>query len=212
MKAQAATLAMVMAATFVILLAILHVVRADLDPRLHMISEYGVGSSRWLMSTAFFALAAALFSLMLVFLGSAQGWLGLSSVVLLGMAGIGAAMGGLFPMDPMGTLPEHFSTSGKLHGVAFMIGTPGTLLGVTLLTAYLWRDPDWNSAHSMLLATAALVWLTAIVFGASMAILLRKRAAGPDFVVGWQNRALVLAWAVWVFALAWRIRFVSRLI
>lgn len=42
MKAQAATFAMVMAATFVILLAILHVVRADLDPRWHMISEYGL--------------------------------------------------------------------------------------------------------------------------------------------------------------------------
>ena len=210
MKAQAATLAMLMAATFVLLLAILHVVRADLDPRWHMISEYGVGSSRWLMSAAFFALAAALFSIMLAFLGSAKGWLGFSSVVLLGMAGIGAAMGGLFPMDPMGTLPEHFSQSGKLHGVAFMIGTPGTLLGVTLLTAYLWRDADWQSAHSMLLATAGLVWLTAIVFGASMTILLRKGATGPAFVIGWQNRALVLAWAVWVFALAWRFRLLSR--
>jgi hypothetical protein len=63
----------------------------------------------------------------------------------------------------------------------------------------------------MLLATSGVVWLTAIVFAASMATLLRKGATGSDFVIGWQNRALVLAWAVWVFALAWRVRFLSRL-
>jgi hypothetical protein len=210
MKAHAATLAMTMAATFVILLVILHVVRADLDPRWHMISEYEVGPSGWLMSVTFFALAAAWFSLMLRFVGNAHGWIGISGVVLLGIAGIGAAMGGLFPMDPMGTLPEHASRSGMLHGVAFMIGVPGTLFGVTLVTAYLWRDADWRSAHSMLLATAGFVWLTAIVFGASMTILLRKGATGPEFTIGWQNRALVLAWAVWVFAVAWRIRLLSR--
>jgi hypothetical protein len=43
--------------------------------------------------------------------------------------------------------------------------------------------------------------------GASRAILLRKGVTGSDFVTGWQNRALVLAWAVWVFAVAWRVRF-----
>lgn len=212
MNVDAASVAMVMSATFVILLVTLHLVRADLDPRSHMISEYAAGRSGWLMRAAFFALAVAFFSLVLAFSGSTTGWLGTSSLVLLGLGGIGAAIGGLFSMDPNGTLRKDFSLSGKLHGVGFLIGVPGTLLGVTLLTAHLWRDPRWMSAHSTLFVTAGLVWLTAIVFGRSMTVLLRRGATGAAFTVGWQNRALVLAWAVWVFELAWRIRFPSHLV
>jgi hypothetical protein len=87
---------------------------------------------------------------------------------------------------------------------------PGTLLAVTLLNIYLWRQAEWQSAHAMLGTTAAAVWLTMIVFGASMATLMRRGATGPEFVIGWQNRALVLSWAAWVFLVAWRLRSMAR--
>lgn len=200
---RAATVALSMAVVFVLLVSLLHVVRADLDPSWHMISEYAVGSAGWVMTCAFFALACAFFALTLALLPLRPGVTGL---VFLSIAGIGAAMGGLFSMDPVGTLPAQASRSGMLHGVSFMLGVPGTLLGVSFINAHLWREPTWRSARGLLLATAGLVWSTMIAFAASMAIWIGRGAVGPRFPVGWQNRALVLAWALWVVALSWRIR------
>lgn len=110
--------------------------------------------------------------------------LGTLALVLLVVAGVGAAIGGLYPMDPLGTSPEQYSATGKMHGVGFMLGVPGTLLAIT----------------------AAAVWITMIVFGASMATLMGRGVTGPAFVIGWQNRALVFSWAAWVFLVAWRLR------
>ena len=57
-------------------------------------------------------------------------------------------------------------------------------------------------AEAVLLATAALVWVTMLVFGMAMGNAMASHATGSQFAVGWQNRALVLAWALWVAALA----------
>jgi hypothetical protein len=204
------TIAMSSAGVFVLLLSSLHVVRADLDPSWHMISEYGVGASGWMMTAAFLALASAFFTLMLSLRPIARGWLGVAGLVLLLMASLGAAMGGLFPMDPAGTPHEQISRSGALHGVSFMLGVPSTLLGVTFINARLWRDVRWHSARVMLLSTAGLVWLTLAVFAISMVTYIGRGAIGPQFLVGWQNRALVLAWALWIVALSWRVRTAAR--
>jgi hypothetical protein len=202
----AAAWAMAMAALFVMLLVALHIVRADLDPSWHMISEYAIGPMGWLMRAAFLALAVALLALAAALIPGARGWLAITGVVLLGIGAVGAAMGGLFAMDPVGTPMEQGTRSGMLHGVSFMIGVPGTVLGLTLLSAHLWRRPGWSSGRSLLLATVGWVWLTLIVFAVSMLTLMSKGASGPEFLVGWQNRALVLAWAVWILAVGWRTR------
>lgn len=210
MQSVSATAAMLMALVFVVLLAILHVVRADLEPGWHMISEYAVGRSGWITAGAFFALATSFIALAAASFPTARGVLGTLALVALVVAGVGAAIGGLFPMDPVGTPPEQYTTAGRMHGVGFMLGVPGTLLAVTLLTIYLWRRPEWQSAHVMLGATAAAVWLTMIVFGVSMATLMGRGATGSDFVIGWQNRALVLSWATWVFLIAGHLRSIAR--
>lgn len=209
MQTVSATVAMLAVLAFVALLLILHVVRADLAPSWHMISEYAVGRSGWLMGAAFLSLATAFIALAVAFLPSARGVLGVLAVLMLLTAGVGAAIGGLFPMDPLGTPPEQFSSSARMHGVGFMLGVPGTLLAVTLVTLLLWRDAGWQSARGMLAWTAGFVWITMIVFGISMGTLMSRGATGPDFVIGWQNRALVLSWATWVWLVAWRLRAVA---
>jgi hypothetical protein len=197
-----ATFALAMAALFTALVLVLHVVRVDLDPSWHMVSEYSVGPGGWLMRLAFLALAGSFLSLMLALRPHARGALGLTGRVFLGIASVGAAMGGLFNTDPPGTTPEHISTTGMLHGFAFMLGVPGVLVAVTLLTITLWRSSAWRSQRAMLLVSAALVWGTMLVFGMAMGSAVASHASGPGFTVGWQNRALVLAWALWVAALA----------
>jgi len=199
---RAATFALAGAALFVALVLVMHVVRADLEPSWHMVSEYSVGRGGWLMRLAFLALASSFFSLMLALGGHARGALGVAGRVFLGIAGVGAAMGGLFNTDPASTAPEHISTTGILHGFAFVLGVPGILLAVTFLTGALWRSPAWRSQRAVLLASAAVVWVTMLVFGMAMGSAIASQAAGPQFIVGWQNRALVLAWALWVAVLA----------
>lgn len=198
------------AGTFVVLLAVLHAMRPDLAPRAHMISEYAVGGTGGITAMAFFALATSFVALAAAFASHMRGLIGLVAVVMLLLAGVGAAIGGLFPMDPIGTAPAEFSTSGKMHNIGFMLGVPGTLLGVTLLSGYLWRHPEWRSSHIVLALTVAAVWLTMAIFGASMATIMTQGTAGPEPAIGWQNRALVLAWAVWVFLVAWRQRAMTR--
>lgn len=210
MPLRFASFAMFAAFAFVIALMALHIVRSDLPPSQHMISEYAVGRHGWIMAVAFFALATSFISLAVAFIPSATGILGRLALVTLVVAGVGAAFGGLFPMDPAGTPPDQFSTSGKLHGVGFMLGVPGTLLAVTLLSIYLWRQPEWQPVRPMLALTAAAVWLLMIVFGASMSKIMSTGANDPSLRIGVQNRALVLSWATWVFLVASRLRFISR--
>lgn len=52
-------LAIVLTMAFVVLLAALHVVKSELDPSWHFISEYEIGRYGWLMQLAFLALAGA---------------------------------------------------------------------------------------------------------------------------------------------------------
>ena len=94
---------------------------------------------------------------------------------------------------------------------AFLLGVPGVLLAVTLLVAALWRLPSWRSARALLAGSAALVWTTLLVFGHSMSSAMVNHASGADFAVGWQNRAAVLAWVVWVAFLAGRVLAIGRL-
>jgi hypothetical protein len=199
---RAATVALAGAALFMALVLVLHVVRPDLEPSWHMVSEYSVGPGGFLMRVAFLALASSFFSLMLALRPHARGVLGVTGGVFLALASVGAAMGGLFNTDPPGTLPEHISTTGMLHGFAFALGVPGVLFAVTLLSFALWRAPGWRAQRTAVLGSAALVWGTMLVFGVAMGQAVASHASGPQFAVGWQNRALVLAWALWVVALA----------
>jgi hypothetical protein len=188
----------------------LHVVRADLEPSWHMISEYAVGPFGWMMSAAFLSLASSMLALLLALRPRLQGWLGGAGLAFLALATLGLTMGGLFATDPPATPRDQPSTSGMLHGISFMLGVPGISFAVTFINLRLLRDTSSRQARSMLLVTAALVWLTLIVFAVAMVTCIRAGATGAEFVVGWQNRAMVLTWAAWSAALAWRVRAEAR--
>jgi hypothetical protein len=56
-SSTAARLSFAGAATFVVLLAMLHLIKAELDPSWHFISEYAIGRYGWIMVLAFISLA-----------------------------------------------------------------------------------------------------------------------------------------------------------
>jgi hypothetical protein len=200
---RAATVALALCTSFVGLVAALHVVRSDLAPQAHVLSEYALGATGWLMALAFFALAGSFGALLVALRSSLRGWLGRAGLVALAVAAIGAAMGGLFPMDPVGTPPEQASSTAQLHNLAFMLGGPGALLAITLVNACLARQAAWRAARPMLAATAGFAWLAMIVFFVAVALLM-SNPEGGDRAIGIWNRLLVLSWAVWVALLARR--------
>jgi hypothetical protein len=207
---RSASVALAASGLFGGLVGLLHLLRPELAPGWHMLSEYSVGPWGFLMRLAFLALAASFVSLTLALRGHARGLIGKAGRCCLALAALGATMGGLFNTDPPATAPERVSTTGMLHGFAFMLGVPGVLLAVTLLGAALWREPNWRSARVLLAGSAALVWATLLVFGSSMRSAMANQSGGADFAVGWQNRAAVLAWVVWAALLAWRTRAIAQ--
>lgn len=201
--AGAATVAQALAVSFGVIVALLHVVRGDLRPASHVLSEYALGSTGWMMALAFFALAGSFAALLIALWADLRGALGVLGGLALLAAAVGALMGGLFPMDPVGTLPENFSTRARLYNVAFMLGGPGVALAALLVNWRLAQLPAWRQARVPLAVTAALVWLATALFGYSMSRLMAQGPSGPEhFDIGWFNRGLVLAWIVWVFVLA----------
>ena len=202
---MAAQLALTLAIAFVGLVALLHVVRADLVPRAHVLSEYALGPTGWLMALAFFALAASFAALLIALWTSLPGWRGVLGRAALVIATLGAAMGGLFPMDPIGTPPEQASTSAQMHNLGFMLGGPGTLAAITFVNLALARQPAWRGARRTLLITSVLAWLAMVVFFVAVSMLMGDPQGG-DHAIGVWNRLLVVSWVVWVACLSMNIR------
>lgn len=186
-----ARLSVVASATAIIALLALHALRADLPPATHMISEYAVGRHGWVMTLCFHAFAVASLTLLAGLASRVRGvvgWLGLSCLLV---AAAGLAIGGAFPMDPTTNDPSKMSQSGQLHGVGFMLGVPGELLAVLVLTLHLRRQQAWMGRPLALLAAAT--WLSVIVM---VPLLMRNGAFGIP------NRTFMLAYGGWMIAVA----------
>src|SRR5262245_58791217 len=188
---QPALLAIVAAALALVALGLLHLLRPDLAPSAHMISEYAIGAHGYVMTLSFAAFAAATLSLFVALLPHAAGALGRIGLGFLLLAALGLAIGGAFAMDPITTTREATSLSGRMHGVGFMIGVPGQLLAVLLLSLTLGRQAPWSAVPLMALALADWACIAIMV-----PLLVRQRFFGIP------NRAFMLAYAVWLILAA----------
>ena len=196
---------LVAAGIFVGCVLVLHLLQPGLDPSSSMLSQYALGRGATLMAVAFLALSATYVALLVGLHAELRGIWGRLGQAMLLLAAVGSAMGGLFPMDPIDTPPEQYSLSGKLHGVAFMLGGPGALLSATFVSIALARLPDWRRAKRGLALTAAVVWIVYVVFSVAVVQMMSGSAAALQWV-GWLNRALVLSWLLWSCYVAWQLR------
>lgn len=185
-----------------IALSALHVLRPDIHPARTMISQYALGRHGWVMALCFAAFAAAsacLFATLVPHTPSLLGHIGLAFLLA---AAVGLAMAARFPMDPVSTLSAQMSFSGKMHGVAFMVGVPCQLLAVLLLSLAL-GDPH---ASLPLLVLTAVIWLS---FATVITIMLivgpgkPPNPDGPERFLGWPNRLFMVAYGVWLMVAAW---------
>jgi hypothetical protein len=105
----------------------------------------------------------------------------------------------MFSMDAT-TDPAEMTFSGRMHGVAFMLGVPSELLSTLIVSLALRSQPLWKG--SPLLILTALVWISLIVMGVSMMTWMQAGATGPA-IFGIPNRAFMISYALWIIVAAW---------
>ncbi len=202
---QAARVSFAAAAAFVVLFAVLHVLKPELDPSWRMGSEYAIGDYGWVMRIAMFALAlscAALFAALRPEIETTGGRMALG-LLLVNAAAL--VVGGTFVVDPVTTKPADLTTHGILHsaaGTIFIFGFPiaGALLGRSLGHRQIWR-----SAMQSIRWTAHFMWISvAMTLIHSITVLSSGRVFDPGSWNGWLNRLTVLSFCAWLMTVSWR--------
>ena len=206
----AARVSLAATAIFVLLLAALHIIKPELDPSWHFISEYAIGPYGWLMMLAFLCLALSCVSLLIAIRSQVPTLAGKMGLVLLLITAVGMTVAGIFPTDPITTDREAMTRTGQLHEL-------GALLDLMPFAAPLisWslarHNPAWKSARRVLAWTAWLPLLGLVVFmGSTMLMLPADGQFGPGVLVGWPNRILILTYCIWLAAIAWQANRVQR--
>lgn len=197
----AAWVAMGASLTYQILLSVLIVLRPDLDPSWHSISEWAIGPHGWIMSGAFLVSSVsywALFATIRIHIRTPAGRIGLG---LLLVCAIGAAGAGIFTTDPMPFHPP-LSTVGTLHvlcGSSQLVLFPfaALLLGLSLCRA----SEAWAKARRLLLSTAWLPLFGFICFAVYTMVFVAPmgpHAYGPGVNIGWPPRFAFFTYMLWI--------------
>lgn len=189
----AAYTSFIASAVFILLLVTLHLLRPDLDPSWRFISEYELGDYAWMMRLAFFALALSCVSIVFAIAPQVRGVLGYLGLSLIVLAAAGMALAGVYAPDK----------DNRLHEVGAMLDH--LPFAVLFVTWGLLRDPNWLQFRRTLLIVGGLPLLGLAVFVVSMIIMLPRNSGqpGPEVLVGWPNRIMILAHCAWLMPVAW---------
>ena len=200
----AAQLSLAAAATFLILLAALHLIKPELDPSWRFISEYAIGDYGWIMALAFLSFAVGYVALFIAIRSQTRTISGRIGLGLLLVSAAGLAVAGVFTTDPITTTKDATTTTGDLHSLG---GTLGIAMPVAaaLISWNLARNPAWSVVRRSLLSAAGLALVAFLVSSVSSGIMLAQHDGkfGPEVLVGWPNRIEVLAYSVWLMTVAW---------
>ena len=206
----AARLSFAAAATFLILLAALHFIKPELDPSWRVISEYEIGRYGWIMVLAFLSLAVSCVGLFIAIRSQIDTIGGKIGLAFLLVAAAGLIIAAIFITDPITASHNELTTHGNLHGLGAALGT-GFPIAAALIGWSLARNQAWSSARRSLVWSAGLAWIGFLVFALSMVVMFPDDGTfGPDVLIGWPNRFMMLAYSAWLMVVAWRADQLSR--
>jgi hypothetical protein len=182
-------------------LLLMHVLRPDLAPTSHMISEYAVGIFGWAMQSVFVGLSLGCAALLVgLALNGPTSIVARLGVVLLAVASIGLIVSAIYPMDLPGT-PS--TRSGELHDLSFFVNVGSIVLAIVLLTAGFGSDFRWRSYRR---TSVVLLLLIALAFVLQLLTLLVLKGAP----YGLANRFFISVLLAWLIATSIRLRNLSR--
>ena len=171
----AASLSFAGAATFVVLLTALHLIKPEFDPSWHFISEYAIGEYGWIMVLAFLSLALSYVSLFVAIRSQLRTIAGRIGLVLLVVSALGLIIAAIFTTDPITT------TEGTLHNLG---GTLGIAMpfAAGLIGWKLARNPAWSAARRPLLWATGLALVAFVVSFVFLGVMVSQSGGefGPD--------------------------------
>jgi hypothetical protein len=177
-----------------VFLAALHLLSPEFDPASRMVSEYALGNYNWVLTLMFLAWAlscVALFFAIKSHVSTIGGKIGLGLLLL---SALGMGMAALFDVNH------------NLHGLAAMIGMPNLPIAAILISVSLGRHPSWTSARPLLIWTAILAWAGLILMNVGIFTGFSPTGeVNQGAWFGWANRFLIIAYTLWLMAVAWRL-------
>ena len=189
------SLAIVCFAYATLALLLMHLLRPDYAPTIHMISEYAVGQYGWVMMTCFISMACGcltlLFGLVRSGPGSAVAWAG---TLLLALPSMGLVVSALYPMDGTGTSPTR---TGEIHDISFLINVTSIFLATVLLSVGFGSSPRWRSFQRTAVVLSLLIVL---------AFILQFLTIQWRELFGLANRFFVAVLFTWFFATSLKLR------
>lgn len=208
---SAARLSLLSNGTFVALLIALHVVKSDVDPSWHFISEYAIGKNGWIMQLAFLSLAVANVTTWFAIRGCLRTTSGKVATGLFLLGTLGLILAAMFVSDPINTPSTLQTTSGNIHNLGGALGLFG-FLGTLIFSARLLKCAEWRSARKAVwIATTIVIVGFLISFVGITAIAARHQGVfGPDTPVGWPNRIGILGGCAWLAIIAWNSERLAR--
>jgi hypothetical protein len=156
----------------------LHVLRSDLAPISHRLSEYAIGRYGGLMTAAFACVGASLLALAGAIVGADRRWFACVVAAAVGVAGVGMVMSGVYRTD----VSRSGETADALHSAASGMATLA-LIGA----AVTWTAVASRRAAPVVLATIGLA------LGAVSPALHRSRWSGLSQRLLWLT---LLAWVI----------------
>jgi len=206
----AAPLSFAAAGTFLVVVAALHVIEPEFDPSWRMVSEYALGRYGWIMVLAFLSLAVSCVALFVAIRSQTRtigGYIGLAFLLV---AAGGLIIAAVFATDPITASHDELTIHGNLHGLGAALGT-GFPIAAALIGWCLARNQAWSSARRSLLWSAGLAWIGFLVFALSMAVMFPDDGTfGPDVLIGWPNRFMIVAYSAWLMVVTWHAARLSR--
>ncbi len=199
-----AILSIIFAASFLLILFLLHFLKPELDPSWRMISEYEIGRFGWMMRLAFFCWGASVLALAITLwpsLLSTSGTISRWWFILIVIALIGA---GIFKTNPItDRTPNLVNTIHTLCGAIVILTFP---IAATLAVSSLLHNQLWAAHKTELVFSIVLVWVGLVAYFASV---IRARVkdpragepGGPIVYQGWPNRFMAVAYLVWIIIL-----------
>ena len=201
----AALVAIAGAVAFAVLLASLHLIKPELDPSWHFISEYAIGRYGWMMVLAFLSLALGYVGLFVAIRSQLRTITGRIGLALLLVSALGLTIAAIFTTDSITVSKDAVTTEGTLHNLGGTLGI-SMPFAAALVGWKLARNPAWSSAKRHLLWATGLALVAFVVSFVSLVVMLSQSNGnfGPDVFVGWPNRIEIVAYSVWLMVTAWQ--------
>lgn len=197
--AIAATIALCLFSYFSVALIAMHALRPDYTPIDHMISDYAVGRSGWLMTTAFVALGFGCLSLSLGLwrAGPKRASASIGKLLLI-VACLGLMVTATFPTD-LETAKD--TLHGTIHTVSFLVNIVSISVAALTISLSFGADSRWKGAR-----LPALLIVIALL-GAFVVQYLTLHRGAP---YGFTNRAFVLIVMSWLFFVAYHLKKIAE--